>query len=222
MGKTIQLTAGDGHGLDAYQADPDGAPKGAIVIIQEIFGVNSHIRSVCDGYAADGYVAIAPALFDRVERGIELGYVEPDMSRGRETRGKLSWDGALADVSAAADAVEAVGKVAVVGYCYGGSVAWLAATRLDFAAVVSYYGGNVAEFAEEQPKCPVILHIGDQDKAIDAGKIETIKNAQPDIPLYIYEGAGHGFNCEQRGSYDEEATKVARGRTLAFLAEHIG
>ncbi|MCH8197371.1 MAG: dienelactone hydrolase family protein [Proteobacteria bacterium] len=222
MGKTIQLTAGDGHGLDAYQADPDGAPKGAIVIIQEIFGVNSHIRSVCDGYAADGYVAIAPALFDRVERGIELGYVEPDMSRGRETRGKLSWDGALADVSAAADAVEAAGKVAVVGYCYGGSVAWLAATRLDFAAVVSYYGGNVAEFAEEQPKCPVILHIGDQDKAIDAGKIETIKNAQPDIPLYIYEGAGHGFNCEQRGSYDEEATKVARGRTLAFLAEHIG
>ena len=222
MGKTIQLTAGDGHGLDAYQADPDGAPKGAIVIIQEIFGVNSHIRSVCDGYAADGYVAIAPALFDRVERGIELGYVEPDMSRGRETRGKLSWDGALADVSAAADAVEAVGKVAVVGYCYGGSVAWLAATRPDFAAVVSYYGGNVAEFAEEQPKCPVILHIGDQDKAIDAGKIETIKNAQPDIPLYIYEGAGHGFNCEQRGSYDEEATKVARGRTLAFLAEHIG
>ena len=222
MGKTIQLTAGDGHGLDAYQADPDGAPKGAIVIIQEIFGVNSHIRSVCDGYAADGYVAIAPALFDRVERGIELGYVEPDMSRGRETRGKLSWDGALADVSAAADAVEAAGKVAVVGYCYGGSVAWLAATRLDFAAVVSYYGGNVAEFAEEQPKCPVILHIGDQDKAIDAGKIETIKNAQPDIPLYIYEGAGHGFTCEQRGSYDEEATKVARGRTLAFLAEHIG
>jgi carboxymethylenebutenolidase len=222
MGKTIQLTAGDGHGLDAYQADPDGAPKGAIVIIQEIFGVNSHIRSVCDGYAADGYVAIAPALFDRVERGIELGYVEPDMSRGRETRGKLSWDGALADVSAAADAVGAAGKVAVVGYCYGGSVAWLAATRLDFAAVVSYYGGNVAEFAEEQPKCPVILHIGDQDKAIDAGKIETIKNAQPNIPLYIYEGAGHGFNCEQRGSYDEEATKVARGRTLAFLAEHIG
>ena len=222
MGNTIRLTAGDGHQLDAYQADPEGPPRGAIVIIQEIFGVNSHIRSVCDGYAADGYVAIAPALFDRVERGIELGYVEPDMGRGRETRGKLSWDGALADVSAAAAAVKSAGKVAVVGYCYGGSVAWLAATRLDFAAVVSYYGGNIAEFAEEQPKCPVILHIGDQDKAIDAGKIETIKNAQPDIPLHIYEGAGHGFNCEQRGSYDEEATKVARGRTLAFLAEHIG
>ena len=222
MGNTIRLTAGDGHQLDAYQADPEGPPKGAIVIIQEIFGVNSHIRSVCDGYAADGYVAIAPALFDRVERGIELGYVEPDMSRGRETRGKLSWDGVLADVSAAADAVKSVGKVAVVGYCYGGSVAWLAATRLDFAAVVSYYGGNVAEFADEQAKCPVILHIGDQDKAIDAGKIETIKDAQPDIPVYIYQGAGHGFNCEQRGSYDEEATKVARGRTLEFLAEHIG
>lgn len=222
MGNTIRLTAGDGHELDAYQADPDGAPKGAIVIIQEIFGVNSHIRSVCDGYAADGYVAIAPALFDRVERGIELGYVEPDMSRARETRGKLSWDGALADVSAAADAVKSAGKVAVVGYCYGGSVAWLAATRLDFAAVVSYYGGNVAEFAEEQPKCPVILHIGDQDHSIDAGKIETIENAQPDIPVYIYEGAGHGFNCEQRGSYHQEATKVARGRTLEFLAKHIG
>jgi carboxymethylenebutenolidase len=222
MGNTIRLTAGDGHELDAYQADPDGAPRGAIVIIQEIFGVNSHIRSVCDGYAADGYVAIAPALFDRVERGIELGYVEPDMSRGRETRGHLSWDGALADVKAAADAVASVGKVAVVGYCYGGSVAWLAATRLDFAAVVSYYGGNVAEFAGEQANCPVIMHIGDQDKSIDAARIETIKNAQPDIPVYIYEGAGHGFNCEQRGSYDEEATKVARGRTLEFLAEHIG
>ena len=222
MGKTIRLTASDGHQLDAYQADPEGPPRGAIVIIQEIFGVNGHIRSVCDGYAADGYVAIAPALFDRVERGIELGYDEPDRGRGRDTRGKLSWDGALADVQAAADAVRTAGKVAVVGYCYGGSVAWLAATRLDFAAVVSYYGGNVAEFADEQAKCPVIMHIGDQDKAIDAGKIETIKNAQPDIPLYIYEGAGHGFNCEQRGSYDEEATKVARGRTLEFLAEHIG
>lgn len=222
MGKTIRLTAGDGHELDAYQADPDGAPKGAIVIIQEIFGVNSHIRSVCDGYAADGYVAIAPALFDRVERGIELGYVEPDMSRGREIRGKLSWDGALADVKAAADAVKSAGKVAVVGYCYGGSVAWLTATRLDVDAVVSYYGGNVADFAEEQAKCPVIMHIGDQDNSIDAGKIETIKNAQPDIPVYVYRGAGHGFNCDQRGSYHEESAKVARGRSLEFLAEHIG
>ena len=221
MGKSIRLTAGDGHELDAYQADPEGPPKGAIVIIQEIFGINGHIRSVCDGYAADGYVAIAPALFDRVERGIELGYDEPDRGRGRDTRGKLTWDGALADVRAAADAVRTAGKVAVVGYCYGGSVAWLAATRLDFAAVVSYYGGNVAEFADEQAKCPVIMHIGDQDNSIDAGKIETIKDAQPDIPVYIYEGAGHGFNCEQRGSYHQEATKVARGRTLEFLAEHI-
>ena len=145
-----------------------------------------------------------------------------------EKPGSKDWDYPDMALEAGTKALEDAGvpyekiEQAFVGYCYGGSVSWLAATRLDFAAVVSYYGGNVAEFADEQAKCPVIMHIGDQDNSIDAGKIETIKNAQPDIPVYIYEGAGHGFNCEQRGSYHQEATKVARGRSLEFLAEHIG
>ena len=222
MGKTIELSASDGHGFEAYRADPQATPKGALVIIQEIFGVNAHIRSVCDGFAADGYAAIAPALFDRLERGVELGYDEPDRERGRGIRGRLDWDDVLKDVKAAADAVRSAGKTGVVGYCYGGSVAWLAATRLDFDAVVSYYGGNVADFAAETPRCPVIMHIGDQDASIPAEKIEIIKNAQPDIPVYIYEGVGHGFNCDERESFNELAATIARQRTLTFLARHIG
>lgn len=222
MGKTIQLTASDGHNFDAYQADPDGTPKGAIVLIQEIFGINSHIRNVCDGYAADGYVTIAPALFDRVERGVELGYDEEGRNSGIGIRRQLQWDDVLKDVQASADAVSSAGKTAVVGYCFGGSVAWLAATRLSLDCAVSYYGGNVSDFAEEQPKCPVIFHIGDQDNAIPAEKIETIRKAQPDLPLYIYQGAGHGFNCDQRGSWNEAAATLARSRSIEFLSQNIG
>ena len=225
MGETIRLSASDGHEFAAYRADPQVAPKGALVVIQEIFGVNAHIRSVCDGFAAEGYAAIAPALFDRVERGVELGYDEPDRERGRGIRGRLDWDDVLQDVEAAADAVRPAGKtgvVGVVGYCYGGSVAWLAATRLNFDAAVSYYGGNVADFAAETPNCPVIMHIGDQDASIPAEKIDVIRNAQPDIPVYIYEGASHGFNCDHRDSFNEAAATIARRRTLTFLAEQIG
>lgn len=222
MGSTIQLTASDGHEFAAYRADPDATPKGALVVIQEIFGVNAHIRSVCDGFAAEGYVAVAPALFDRIERGVELGYDEADRERGRAIRGQIDWDDVLKDVAAAADAVRAAGRTGVVGYCYGGSVAWLAATRLDFDAAVSYYGANVAEFADEKPNCPVIMHIGDQDASIPADKIEVIKAAQPDIPVYIYEGAGHGFNCDARDSFDELAATIARQRTINFLNRYIG
>lgn len=222
MGSTIQLTASDGHEFAAYRADPDATPKGALVVIQEIFGVNAHIRSVCDGFAAEGYVAVAPALFDRIERGVELGYDEADRERGRAIRGQIDWDDALKDVAAAADAVRAAGRAGVVGYCYGGSVAWLAATRLDFDAAVSYYGANVAEFADEKPNCPVIMHIGDQDASIPADKIEVIKAAQPDIPVYIYEGAGHGFNCDARDSFNELAATIARQRTINFLNRYIG
>ncbi len=222
MGNIIQLTASDGHTFDAYQADPDGAPKGAIVLIQEIFGINSHIRDVSDGFAADGYVTIAPALFDRLERGVELGYDEAGRDTGVGIRRKLEYDDVLNDVQAAADAVSSAGKTAVVGYCFGGSIAWLGATRLNFDCAVSYYGGNVAEFADEQPKCPVIFHIGDQDNAIPAEKIEIIRKAQPDLPLYIYEGAGHGFNCDQRGSWNEAASTLARSRTIELLSQNIG
>lgn len=221
MGQTVKLTAADGFELDAYRADPAGTPKGAVVIIQEIFGVNKHIKEVCDGYAADGYVAIAPALFDRVEKGMELGYDPESQETGKSTRGKLNWDDSLADAQAAAEAVRDAGKVAIIGYCFGGSVAWLAATRGNFDAAVSYYGGNAADFADEKPKCPIICHIGTEDRGIGPEKVEKIKSAQPDVPVYMYEGAGHGFNCDHRGSYHEESAKLARQRTLDFLAEHI-
>ncbi|HSR54853.1 MAG TPA: dienelactone hydrolase family protein [Alphaproteobacteria bacterium] len=221
MGQTVKLTAADGFELDAYRADPAGTPKGAVVIIQEIFGVNKHIKEVCDGYAADGYVAIAPALFDRVEKGMELGYDPESQETGKSTRGKLNWDDSLADAQAAAEAVRDAGKVAIIGYCFGGSVAWLAATRGNFDAAVSYYGGNAADFADEKPKCPIICHIGTEDRGIGPEKVEKIKSAQPDVPVYMYEGAGHGFNCDHRGSYHEESAKLARQRTLDFLEEHI-
>lgn len=222
MGKKIELTASDGHKLDAYRADPSDKAKGGLVIIQEIFGVNQHIRKVCDGYAADGYACIAPALFDRVAKGIEIGYGPEDQEKGKNTRSQLKWDDVLKDVAAAHEALRSVGKVGILGYCFGGSVAWLGATRQDFACSVSYYGGNVADFAQEKPRCPVICHIGADDKSIGPDKVEIIKKAHPEVPVYVYPGAGHGFNCDERGSWNAEAAKLARQRSLEFLAKNLG
>lgn len=218
----FETTAADGHKLGVYRADPAGVPRGAVVIVQEIFGVNSHIRAVCDDFAGQGYVAIAPALFDRVERGVELGYEPDDVTRGRGIREGVTLEQALADVEAAAKEVAAVGKLGVVGYCWGGTVAWAAATRSrTFAAAVGYYGGGVAGLAGEQPNCPVQLHFGEQDHAIPLADVDRVKAAHPDLPIYIYP-AGHGFNCDQRASYHAESARVARERTLAFLREHVG
>lgn len=223
MGQMVKLKSKDGFELGAYRADPSGKPKGGVVIIQEIFGVNKHIKEVCDGYAKDGYIAIAPALFDRVERDLELGYVPEDQEKGKATRGKLDWDNSLNDAQAAAEAIRGdAGKVGIIGYCFGGSVAWIAATRGNFDASVSYYGGNAADFADEKPKCPIICHIGKEDKGIGPEKVEKIKAGQPQVPVYLYDGAGHGFNCDHRGSFNEAAATTARERTLAFLAENIG
>lgn len=221
MGEFVQLTASDGHVLDAYRAEPAGTPKGALVVIQEIFGVNSHIREVCDGYAKDGYVCIAPALFDRAGKNIELGYGPEDQETGKATRGKLGWDDVLKDVAAARAAVQDVGGVGILGYCFGGSVAWLGATRMDFRCAVAYYGGNIADFADEKPNCPAICHFGADDKNIPLEKVEKIKQARPEVTVYVYDGAGHGFNCNQRGSYNEAASSLARQRTLEFLAKHL-
>ena len=222
MGKTIQGKAADGHRLSMYRADPAGEPRGGLVIAQEIFGVNSHIRAVCDDYAAEGYVVIAPALFDRVEPGIELGYQPDDVTAGRAIREKVSLDEALADVEAAAKLVIGVGRIGVVGYCWGGTVAWVAATRSrTFAAAVSYYGGGVPDLADEQPSCPVQLHFGEQDHAIPLADVEKLQAAHPELPVYIYP-AGHGFNCDQRASYHAESARLARERALAFLRQHIG
>jgi carboxymethylenebutenolidase len=221
MGETIRLRASDGFELSAYRAAPSGTPRGGLVVIQEIFGVNGHIRRVADGYAADGFVAIAPALFDRIEPGLELGYGQDDIERGRGLKARAPTDAALRDISAARDAA-AAGKVGVVGYCWGGYLSWLSATRLDgFAAAVSYYGGGIGSVAEEMPRCPVLLHFGEKDHAIPLSEVETVRKAHPDLEIHVYP-AGHGFNCDERGSYDADSARLARERSLAFLRRHIG
>jgi carboxymethylenebutenolidase len=222
MGEKLTLNAEDGHKLAAYRATPAGTPRGGLVVVQEIFGVNVHIRRVCDGFAADGYVALAPALFDRVEPGYETGYGQEDIERGRNVRQKLGWDLMVTDTRAAVEALKKTGlKLGVVGYCMGGSMAWLAATRIPgVAAAVGYYGGAVAEFADESPRCPVLLHFGETDASIPREHWDRIREAQPTIPMHIYP-AGHGFNCDARGSYHEPSARLARERTLEFLRRHM-
>lgn len=221
MGETVKLTANDGHSFDAYVARPDDQPRAGLVVVQEIFGVNEHIRRVADGFAKDGYLTVAPALFDRVKPGIELGYEQDDIAEGRAIRGKISWDEALADVSAALGFVAGAGKAGVIGYCWGGSVAWLAATRLNPAAAVCYYGGNIHECRNEQPSCSVQFHFGEEDAGIPMDQVKAIGAAHPKQELFTYPGAGHGFNCAMRGSYNPDAAAIARERALAFLARTI-
>lgn len=218
-----QLTSADGFTLGAYEALPEGTPKGGIVVIQEIFGVNDHIREVTDGYAAEGYAAIAPQIFDRIERGIELGYEEADMNRGIELAfQKLEMPNTLADIQAAIDAASVHGKVGVVGFCFGGLLTWLTACNLSgVAAACCYYGGGIAGQAELTPKCPVMMHFGELDAHIPMSDVEKIRAAQPDVQIFTYD-ADHGFNCDHRASYNEAAAKLARERTLAFFAEHVG
>ena len=223
MGQNITLTTSDGHSLGAYKAEPSGTPKGGVVLIQEIFGVNQHIRKVCDQYAAEGYVVIAPALFDRVEAGLDLGYGEADFATGRGTRGKLTDDGVLADVQAAIDAAAAAGKVGVVGYCFGGAVTWMAATSCTGVAAAScHYGGGIHAARDATPNCPVQFHFGDKDGAIPLGNVHEIKEANPDVPCYVYDDSGHGFCCDERDSFNPGACQRARERTLAMFAENVG
>jgi len=219
MGELIDLTAADGHSLSAYQAKPQGRTRGALVIIQEIFGVNEHIRRVCDDFASEGYHTIAPALFDRVLRNTELGYTPDDVARGREIRADARWDDAVLDVAAALD-TPGPGDVAVVGYCWGGSMAWLAATRLKPAAAVCYYGGQIIDFAKEQPGCPVMMHFGEQDSAIPMTDVESIQREQVGVEVFTWP-AGHGFNCDARASYDAECASQARKHTLNFLRANL-
>jgi carboxymethylenebutenolidase len=223
MGETIQLTAEDSHRLAGYRATPSGTPRGGVVVIQEIFGVNSHIKKLCDGFAADGYVALAPAIFDRVERDYATGYAPADIERGRATRGKLSIDDVMKDTQAAINELKRAGKpVAVVGYCFGGTIAWLSATRLNgVSAAVGYYGGGIADAAEEQPKAPVMLHFGETDASIPKEHYEKVQKVHPKLPVFIYP-AGHGFSCDERGSYHAPSAQQARERTLEFLRKHIG
>ena len=222
MGQTT-LTAADGFSFGAYTAMPAGKPKGGIVVIQEIFGVNHHIRSVADGYAKEGYVAIAPQIFDRVERNVELGYTNQDeFQKGIKLAFQdLKREDALRDLQATIDAAAKHGKVGVVGYCFGGLMTWLSACELKgVAAASSYYGGGTAKEATRTAKCPVIMHFGEKDTHIPMSDVETIHKAQPQIEIFIYP-ADHGFNCDERGSYDVNSAKLAKERTLTFFAKNL-
>jgi carboxymethylenebutenolidase len=220
MSETIM--AADDHALDLYVARPPGQPRGGLVVIQEIFGVNHHIRAVTDDFSAQGYLTVAPALFDRVERGVEMDYSPASIERGREFAMQVRKD-ALKDVAAALDFVEAeTGRPgAVVGYCFGGTLAWLAATRLELTAAVSYYGGMVAQYADETPHCPVLMHFGERDQHIPLEAVDQIRKAHPEAAIHTYP-AGHGFNCTERADFDPPSAALARERTLAFLKHHLG
>jgi len=224
MGSHIQLTASDGHSFRAYVAQPSTPAKSSVVIIQEIFGVNSHIRCIVDDYAAQGFSAMAPALFDRVQPGIELKYNSADSSRGMQIATQIGFDKALLDVSSAithAAQGTPTKKVGVVGFCWGGTLAWLAATRLHPAAAVCYYGGQISKFLADRPHCPVMLHFGSKDKHIAASEIQKIQQSYPDLPLFLYDDAGHGFNCDQRPDYNAKAANEARQRTLDFFRSQL-
>jgi carboxymethylenebutenolidase len=218
----VQLTAADGHRLSAYRAGPADAARG-LVVVQEIFGVNHHMRNVCDRFAAEGYAVICPALFDRVERDVELGYAPEDVARGRAMRAKVPEAGTMADVEAAAAALPAGAARGIIGYCWGGTVAWWGATRSrSFRAAVGWYGGGIAGTREETPNCPVQLHFGDQDHSIPVSDIELIRAAQPGVEIFVYQGAQHGFGCDERGSYSAPDAALAQRRSLDFLARHLG
>jgi carboxymethylenebutenolidase len=220
MGITIELTAADGHRFSAYRAGPDNAGK-ALVIVQEIFGVNHHIRTVCDRFAAKGFAAIAPALFDRATPGSELGYTAEDVAKGRALRNRVPDAGAMADIEAAADALAGT-SLGIVGYCWGGTLAWWGATRTrKFKAASGWYGGGIAGTRTESPHCPVQLHFGEKDGSIPLTDVELIRAAQPGVEIHVYPGAQHGFGCDERGSFSAPDAALAQERTLAFFGKHL-
>jgi carboxymethylenebutenolidase len=222
VGQDIKLTASDNFQLGAYRADPAGAPKAAVVVIQEIFGVNHHIRSVCDRFAGEGYVAIAPAIFDRLERNFQCGYSPDEIANARKFVANPDWPAMLRDTQAAIDAVGGVGAVGIVGFCLGGSVAYAAATKLTgLSAAIGYYGGAIVRFADDKPKVPTQLHFGEKDAGIPLADVETIRTKRPEVEIYIYPGAQHGFHCDERASYDKTSADIAWPRSLGFFAKHL-
>ncbi len=219
----MTLTASDGHTLAAYRASPEGTPRGAIVVVPEIFGVNAHIRRVADGFAADGYVVIAPAMFDRIERGVDLGYTPDAIAKGREIKVQITLDMMSRDLEAAiAVAGASAGRVGIVGYCWGGFVAWRAAAHVaGLACAVVYYGGGVLDHAEEIPRVPVLAHFGEKDTGIPAEGVHALAAKHPSHTVFLYE-ADHGFNCDERDAYDAVSATLARIRTLGFFRDHVG
>jgi len=222
MGHDITLTASDGHRLSAYLCEPEGVPRGGVIVIQEIFGVNVHIRDVTERYAALGYKAVAPALYDRFERGFEVGYTADDIAVGRVHKASANenLDGVVADVEAARLAVTDAGKVGITGFCWGGFIVWMAACRLDVQAAAGYYGGGILDYNSEQPKCPTILHFGARDASIPLNDVNRISATHADVGVYIYE-ADHGFHCDMRGAFDARAADIAGMRTLRLFDENL-
>ncbi|MEO6783434.1 MAG: dienelactone hydrolase family protein [Bradyrhizobium sp.] len=222
MGQHIKLTASDGFQLGFYRADPAGTPKAAVVVIQEIFGVNHHIRAICDRLAGAGYVAIAPSIFDRIEPNFQSGYSPDEVAVARKFVANPDWAAMLRDTQAAIDTARNVGPVGIVGFCLGGSVAYAAATKLTgLSAAIGYYGGAIVRFAGDKPKVPTQLHFGEKDAGIPRADVETIRSKRPDVEIHTYPGAQHGFNCDERASYDKASADIAWPRSLDFLARHL-
>jgi len=218
----IELTAGDAHKFSAYRADPADAPKGAVVVVQEAFGINTHIRKLTDAFAARGYVAIAPSLFDRVKTGVELGYDEENLAAGLELMQKVGTQGPLGDIQATVDAVKTAGKVAIVGYCWGGYLAYLAANRLNgIACAIGYYGSGIVDDYREKRKVPTLLHFAENDALIPLEEVAQFRAHRPDVSAFSYAGASHGFNCDERDSYNAEAAKTALDRTLFWISQYV-
>jgi carboxymethylenebutenolidase len=222
MGHWIELKPEGAGSIRAWRADPEGRPLGGIVVIQEIFGVNSHIRAVTDRFAVDGYLAVAPAVFEHVEPGFDVGYDSESMTRGMALAGKMDREQAQRDVAAAIEVAKQGGKVGIVGYCMGGTVAWVAASRLPgLSAAVCYYGGGILALKDAKPSIPVMLHFGEKDDHIPVAGVRELAALYRDIPVHLYP-AGHGFNCDQRESYDAPSAALAWTRTLEFFGKHLG
>lgn len=221
-GSTVKLTAQDGQQLEAYVAQPARPATAAVVVLQEVFGVNAHIRSLCDRYAAEGYLAIAPALYDRVEPGIELPYGPEGVARGRQIREQVPDATAMLDVEAAVHHLADLGlrRVAVIGFCWGGTLAWLAAAHLPVTAAVAYYGTGIAANVHEVPMVPVLLHFGEKDAHIPVTDVQKIRAAYPQVPIHVYD-ASHGFNCDDRAAYHAPSAGQANERTMQFLAQRL-
>ena len=223
MGQHFSLVASDSFKLGAYRAEPSGTAKGGIVVIQEIFGVNHHIRAVCDRLAAEGYAAVAPALFDRQQPNFECGYSPNEIAYARKFVANPDWGAMMKDVQAAIDDAKKSGPTAIIGFCLGGSLAFLAAAKLSgLAAAIGYYGGQIVKNADEKPKVPTQLHFGEKDASIPMSDVEIIKQKRGgDCEIYVYPGAQHGFHCDERGSYDEASSKLAWQRSTAFLDKNL-
>jgi len=221
MGQMIEAQMADGVSIRVYRADPKAPPRAGIVIMHEAFGMNDHIRDMCDRYAAEGYLTVSPALYDRLEYGVEiLGYSEADLELALKLRKGADWDQSVSDMRSAIKMVREAGSVGVVGYCWGGSLAWLAATRCGVNAAVSYYGGQIIQFIDETPGCPFLAHFAKHDVHVPPESASILKEHYPNVPNYLY-NANHGFNCDQRSDYDAESAALAQERTLAFFAENL-